>query len=88
MAGVTATQERDVSAPKGDATLRLRVELLDQLMAGRGIRSVAELARLTGISRSTLFRLRAHEVDASGPTAMRLAEIVCVPVESLFRRVA
>lgn len=64
--------------------MRLRVEVLDELAESKGCMSVAALARETGIHRSTIFRWRAGEVDASGPNARRLARFLGTSVEALF----
>lgn len=85
---MTATQKRDASDREGDATSRLRVEVLDALMSKQGIPSVVELARRTEVSRSTIFRLRAHKVNAGTPrVASRLAKVLGTTVDALFEEV-
>ena len=81
-----ATQKRDDEALRTDAVLRLRVEVLDALMAKRGVHSVAGTARAARISRATLFRLRGHKLNASGLVAVRLAEAAGTTIDALFER--
>lgn len=83
---VEATQIRDGAAVKTDAGLRLRVEVLDALMAKKGINSVAGTARAAGISVATMFRLRGAKNGANLRTATRLASAAGTSVDALFEQ--
>lgn len=67
-----------------NAALRLRVQVCDEVMAARGIKSVAALARAARMSKSQLFRLRSGECGASLRTALRLAAVGKTSINKLF----
>jgi len=73
--------------PAGDDTnLRLRVDVYDALAKAKGYDSVEALARLHGIHRSALFRIRAGTRGPRLETAMRMATDLDTTVENLFER--
>lgn len=80
---VIATQICDGVTTEGDAKERLNLPIFRALMQAKGIRSVAELARRSGVSKSTIFRLRAGE-SCSLPVARALARHLDTTVETLF----
>jgi transcriptional regulator with XRE-family HTH domain len=67
-------------------TLRLRADVFDALAAERGARTLRQQAALTGVSRSTLSRIRRGEGLPSLDVAMQLAEKFGVPISVLFER--
>ncbi|MDR7278898.1 hypothetical protein [Catenuloplanes atrovinosus] len=82
------TQTCDTESHESDVppSVRLRVEVFDALMAGRGHRTVAAQADALGVNRSTLFRLRAGETVPNLDLAMTMAAVAGTKVEALFER--
>lgn len=82
-----ALQRCAAPSQTSDTVVRLRVEVFDALMAAKGVTSVAEQARVVGVHRATIFRLRAGS-GTSARTAMKLAAACRTTVDKLFERVA
>jgi DNA-binding phage protein len=86
--GATGTQDAPAHPSDGRATtkLRLRVDVYDPLAGAKGHPSVASQAEWHGLSRATLFRLR-----AGGPpgldTALRIAEDLGVDLPVVWEQV-
>lgn len=66
----------------------LRDEVFDALTAERGATNDSERARLVGINRATLYRLRKHRFAPRMDVAHRIAERLDTTVDQLFERVA
>ncbi|MEU7620508.1 hypothetical protein AB0B27_31075 [Micromonospora rifamycinica] len=79
-----ATQKSDASTPRSDAKIRLRLEVYDALAAQRGTRTVAAQARLHGIGRQGMSRIRAGKHLPRLPLAMRMASDMGTTVDALF----
>lgn len=80
---MSATPTRGTGATP--SPVRLRTHLFDQLVEKRwGDVSEIELARLLGIDRTTLYRIREGKVTPTLETAMRMAEALSTTVEELF----
>jgi DNA-binding XRE family transcriptional regulator len=63
----------------------LRTDTFDGLVKERwGDVSETELARLIGVDRTTLYRIREGKVTPTLETAMRMAEALGTTVEDLF----
>lgn len=63
----------------------MRTANFDQLVEKRwGDVSEIELARLIGIDRTTVYRIREGKVTPTLETAMRMAEALATTVEELF----
>lgn len=63
----------------------MRTDIFDALAAERwGDVSETELARLIGVDRTTLYRIREGKVTPTLETAMRMAEALRTTVEDLF----
>lgn len=81
---------RDADAIKGgsvdETRIRLRSDIFRALTAERGATSIGEQVALTGVSRATLYRIRAGH-PPSLANAMRMAEALGVPMNVLFERV-
>lgn len=81
---VTTTHECDNTARSTDVPVKLRLEVVDALMAARGITSVAAQARAVGVHRSHLFKLRNGEVEPLLGLAMKIASVAGTTVEAVF----
>lgn len=65
--------------------VQLRTATFDGLVKARwGDVSETELARLIGVDRTTLYRIREGKVTPTLETAMRMAEALGTTVEELF----
>lgn len=84
---MTATQKSNVAADDSVGR-RLDVELLDRLMAARGITSVKAQAEAAGVDRSTMFRWRSGELSMGVLDALKLADLAGTTVEQLLPKVA
>lgn len=76
----------DGPAPKADVELRLRLEVYDALAKSKGVDTVVGQARLHGVHRGHMFRIRSGEQLPSLPLAMRMAVDLGTTVEALFER--
>lgn len=85
---MTATPLGDVESLKADASVRLRVDVYDALAKERGVPKPPQQARLHGISRSQMYRLRNGDRRTSLALAMRMARDLGTKVEVLFEEVA
>lgn len=65
--------------------LRLRVDVFDDLAAARGAASVPEQVKLTGVSRPSLYRIRAGK-PPSFANATRILAALNVPLDVVFER--
>lgn len=81
-----ATQNSDAPTAEKDAKVRLRVEVYDALAARRGVTTVVGQARLHGVGRQHMFRIRAGH-RPSLTVAMRMADDLGTTVEALFEQV-
>lgn len=81
-----ATQNSDASPAENDVKVRLRVEVYDALAAKRGVKTVVAQAKLHGVGRQHMFRIRAGN-RPSLSVAMRMAADLGTTVEALFERV-
>lgn len=82
-----ATSEGDVATARPDG-VRIRLEVYDALAAARGIVEVPEQARLHGISKAQMYRIRKGDRGVSLPLAMRMAADLGTKIEVLFEQVA
>lgn len=69
-----------------DTRIRLRTDIYDQAVAAKGVKSINEQVSLTGISRSTLWRIRRGE-SPNLVSAIRISDALGVPLQVLFERV-
>lgn len=81
---MTATQKSDAPALRDDFDARLRLEVYDALATTKGAPTVVSQARLHGIHRATLFRIRSGERAPSLELAMKMASDLSTTVEALF----
>lgn len=84
---MTATLLGDAQSAKPDG-VRLRLAVYDALAAARGCTRVAQQARLHGISKAQMYRIRNGERGVSLELAMRMARDFGTTVEVLFEQVA
>lgn len=83
-----ATQNNDAEPSQNDAKIRLRVEVYDALAAERaGVTTVVGQAKLHGIGRQHMFRIRSGKWQPSLTVAMRMAADLGTTVDTLFERV-
>lgn len=82
-----ATQNNDAGESQNDAKVRLRLEVYDALAAKRGVTKVVDQAKLHGIGRQHMFRLRSGKWNPSLPLAMQMAADLGTTVDALFERV-
>ncbi|WP_146603947.1 hypothetical protein [Micromonospora deserti] len=83
-----ATQKGDASTARSDAKVRLRVGVYDALAAERaGVTTVVAQAKLHGINRQHMFRIRSGKWQPSLTVAMRMAADLGTTVDALFERV-
>jgi DNA-binding XRE family transcriptional regulator len=73
---------------RGNASVRLRVEVYDALARAKGRDSVTAQARLHDMRRETLHALKAGLNVPRLDTAMRMASDLGTTVDALFERVA
>lgn len=83
---MTVTNLGDAPTPMADGQLKLRVNVLDALMAVKGIRTREGQAEAVGISRTHWVKIRSGEVVPNLETAMRVAQAAGTTVEVLFGR--
>lgn len=69
-----------------DATVVLRTDVFDDLTSKLGATSDIARARLIGVDRTTIHRMRYRLHTPSMDVAMRMAERLDVTVEDLFER--
>lgn len=79
---MTATQICDAVEMMSDSKSRLNKEILLTLMSAKGIKSIAELSRRSGVSRATIFRLKAGG-GGLADTTLALARALDTTVETL-----
>jgi DNA-binding XRE family transcriptional regulator len=85
---MAATQNRDDLSAPTDVKIRLRVEVYDALAAERaGVTTVVAQAKLHGIGRQHMFRIRSGNSNPRLPLAMRMAADLGTTVDALFERV-
>ncbi|HEY9370484.1 hypothetical protein [Streptomyces sp.] len=85
---MAATQKQDDPSAPTDAKVRLRVEVYDALAAERaGVTKVVDQAKLHGINRQHMFRIRSGKWNPSLTVAMRMAADLGTTVDALFERV-
>jgi DNA-binding XRE family transcriptional regulator len=88
VAGMEATQNSDASPAQSDVKVRLRMEVYDALAEKREVTTVVAQAKLHGIGRQHMFRIRSGRWQPSLPVAMRMAADLGTTVDALFERVA
>lgn len=71
-----------------DGAVRLRLPVYDSLTAARGAHTPTEQARLHGISRAHMYRLRKGDREPKLDLAMKMAADLGVAIEVLFERSA
>lgn len=76
----------DAPSLSPDASLRLRVNVVDALMVAKGVRTVEEQARRFGLNRTHYFNIRAGKVEPTLDTALKIAGGAGTTVEALFGR--
>ncbi|WP_435233321.1 helix-turn-helix transcriptional regulator [Micromonospora aurantiaca (nom. illeg.)] len=76
-----AEQRSDSATPPA---VRMRADIFDKLAETHGATNDAERARLVGIERTTLYRIREGKVVPKLETAMQIAQRLDVTVEDLF----
>lgn len=84
---MTAKPKGDAAAAKPDAPVRLRVEVYDALAKKRDATRVTDQARLHGISRAHMYRLRNGDQGVRLNLALRMAADLGTTVEKLFAAV-
>lgn len=77
------TQICDAGELVGDSKSRLNDDILRALIDAKGI-TIAELARRSGVSRATIFRLIAGRNGGRAGTARDLARTLDTTVETLY----
>lgn len=82
---VPETQNKDGQSQESDSALRLRVAVFDALMAAKGIHTVVDQAKVCGVHRSTLFRIRAGS-GLNLKLAMAMAQECGTSIENLFEQ--
>jgi DNA-binding XRE family transcriptional regulator len=85
---MAATPKSDVATPRGDAGLRLRLEVYDALAKARSAETVVAQAALHGVGRQHMSQVRAGKKRPSHALAMRMAADLGTTVEALFERPA
>lgn len=80
---MTDVQDRS----NGSGTLRLRWPRIRTLARAKGAVSVAELARLFGLSRQHTYLLIKNVHFPAAETAQRMADVLGIPVDDLWERV-
>ncbi|MEU4777503.1 helix-turn-helix domain-containing protein [Micromonospora sp. NPDC023633] len=74
--------------PRGEAAtlspIRLKTDVFTKLTADLDASSEIELARLFGMNRTTLYRIRKGEVTPTLTVAMRMADRLGTTVDELF----
>jgi transcriptional regulator with XRE-family HTH domain len=84
---MTATVSTDdESVPTDAPPVRLRLTVVDALMAAKGLTSKPEQARAMGIERSYWYDIRAGRSTPSVTTALKIAQATGTSVEALFGR--
>lgn len=84
---MAATPSRDATTRKADdLPAQLRLNVYDALAKARGIQSPTQAARVHGISRAQMYRLRKGERKPSLALALRMARDLDTTVEVLFER--
>ena len=68
-----------------DGSVRLRTAVYDLLVRAKGHKSVVSQARLHGLSRSSMFRLRGGG-EPSAEVCLRMAADLVVAVEVIWER--
>lgn len=86
MSAAASQEERGTSAAQPIAALR--TEVFDTLAAARGATSNIQRARLIGVDRGTIRRMRNREFAPRLEIALRMAERLGTTVDELFERVA
>lgn len=81
---MTTTHTGDTESRTADPKVRLRTEVVDALMAAKGVTSVVEQSREFGVHRSHLFRVRNGDVQPGLGLAMKMARKSGTTVEALF----
>lgn len=80
---MTATATARLGATVATGRLRLRFDLIDQWAAERNAKSDRAIAKLLGLSNSTVGRFRSGEMGPSLPRAMDIAAKLGISVEEL-----
>jgi DNA-binding XRE family transcriptional regulator len=83
---MAVTTKVDAPASRGDAPVRLRVDVYDALAAAKGYKTVEAQATWHGLNRATLFDLRAGKTSPLLATAMGIAADLGVAVEVVWER--
>ena len=68
------------------AKIKLNVGVFDEVTSAMGAGSNAARARMLGIHRSTVIRLRAGSVEPSADVMYQIAEKLGIPVTVIFTR--
>lgn len=87
MADVRVLDSDNSPSGRGNAPVRLRVEVYDALAKAKGYVTVTAQAELHGMRRETLHALKNGENVPRLDTAMRMATDLDTSVEALFERV-
>lgn len=75
------TESGTTAAP---ATAALRADVFDQLAAKLGATNDVQRARLLGVDRATIGRMKAHKFAPRLAVALRMADTLGTTVEELF----
>lgn len=86
MVAADDSAERDSSATP--ATIALRTDVFLALTAKVGAHNDVARARLFGVDRATIRRMKTHQFAPRLELAMRMAECLGTTVDELFERVA
>jgi transcriptional regulator with XRE-family HTH domain len=68
------------------AKIKLNVGIFDEITAAMGLGSDAAVARMLGVHRSTVLRLRAGSVEPSADVMYQIAEKLGIHVTVIFTR--
>lgn len=71
---------------RGTAQIKLRTDLFDELTSRLGATSDVERARLVGVDRATIYRLRLRRFNPSIEVAQRMAQTLGTTIDELFER--
>lgn len=82
------TSSPDAATEAADIRPKLRLNVLDALMAAKGIKTVEAQAELFDINRTHWFHIRAGKVVPSLGTGMRVARRAETTVEALWEYAA
>jgi DNA-binding XRE family transcriptional regulator len=76
-----------VASHNGGTTAILRTEVFDRLTSAKGVTQEGHRARLIGVNRNSLLRMRKRQFAPRLSVAMRMAALLGTTVDELFELV-